>query len=418
MLSRVRIQAAPRALLLVLLCVLAYAPMLSIPLMEDDWPNLAQSLKSGSWDGLPILLGDAVFRLRATSYWVMYDLWSTFHAAPVAYHVVSLLLHICGTLLLYIALREMPPVRGAAFYAAGFFAVAEGHQEAVMWFSAINELLMFTFGMAAIVAWLAAESRPGRGWALRTLSLTCFALALLSKESAVILLPLMLLARPAAKWRQAVWRLSPYAMLAALAIVSLLVARSYSFRFTDGSFSLSGPLWIILPKNVARLLWIWGWMAMPLVLRGKATRVAAVGSLAWIVLALLPYSFLTYSTQIPSRQTYLASAGLALLFGLAATQIASRRLMAAVLVVALLHNAGYLWIRKRAQFLQRAEPTEQLIRLARQTDGPIRVQCFPRVRLIADEAVHLGAGRPASTLLWSEAEAREHPPAATFCYGK
>ena len=38
-------------------------------------------------------------------------------------------------------------------------------------------------------------------------------------------------------------------------------------------------------------------------------------ALVWMGLALVPYSFLTYSTQIPSRQTYLASAGLALLAG-------------------------------------------------------------------------------------------------------
>jgi len=87
-----------------------------------------------------------------------------------------------------------------------------------------------------------------------------------------------------------------------------------------------------------------------------------------------------------------------------------------VALVMLLSNAGYLWTRKRAQFLARAEPTEQLIKLARQTEGPIWVQCFPRVPYIAQEAVHMAAGRSPSTLIWTRSEAERRQPAAVFCY--
>jgi len=168
-------------------------------------------------------------------------------------------------------------------------------------------------------------------------------------------------------------------------------------------------------------------------------------------LALIPYSFLTYSTQIPSRQTYLASAGLAFLVGLALARLSwwggrpwtrflpgtslpqqptrasaadhgvrptfsgGARLAAATAVIVILVNAGYLWTRKRAQFLERAAPTEQLIALARRTTGPIWVHCFPRNSYIAQTAVELGAGRPPSILVWSEAEAAlVH--ATEFCY--
>ena len=143
-------------------------------------------------------------------------------------------------------------------------------------------------------------------------------------------------------------------------------------------------------------------------------------ALAWMALGLLPYSFLTYSTQIPSRQTYLASAGLAFLAGLALARLSAwkpsgPRLAAAAAAVALLANVGYLWTRKRAQFLERAAPTEQLIALARRTTGPIWVRCFPRNAYIAQTAVQLGAGRPPSILVWSEAEAIRLG-ATEFCY--
>jgi hypothetical protein len=134
-----------------------------------------------------------------------------------------------------------------------------------------------------------------------------------------------------------------------------------------------------------------------------------------MAVALIPYSFLTYSTEIPSRQTYLASAGLALLAGLAISLIPSRKLAVAVLALIVVQNVAYLWTKKRTQFLRRAEPTEQLIRFARETPGPIWIRCFPRNGFIAEEAVRLGAGKPVRDVIWNEKEAVEKK-AAEFCY--
>src|ERR1017187_8107164 len=163
-------------LLLGLAAVLAYAPSLAIPLMEDDYPNLAQTLNGG----LATPLADPIFRVRATSFWTMWLLWRWAGLAPLAYHATSLLLHIANTWLLYGVCMAWPRMRTAAFWAAGFFAIAEGHQEAVMWFSAVNELWLFLFGMAALLCFLRRRTAAG---------LALFALALLSKESAAAVLP-------------------------------------------------------------------------------------------------------------------------------------------------------------------------------------------------------------------------------------
>jgi hypothetical protein len=419
---------AIRLLLLAALCMLAYAPSLSIPLIEDDYPNLWESHTYGPPAALPVLLHNSVFRLRATSYWTMWPLWQLFHTIPWPYHLFSLLLHVANVWLAYAIAALWPRMRPAAFWAAAFFAVAEGHQEAVMWFSAIGELYTFLFGGASLALWLLA-CRPGSRWFLQAASAGLFALALLSKESAVVFLPLFLLAVPAENWeswKRSLVRLLPHLALAALAIASIAASRGSSFRFSDGSFSLHAPFWFTWPYGVARVLWIWGWIALAAIswFRTPSLRKPAFRALSWIGIALAPYSFLTYSRQIPSRQTYLASFGLALLVGLALAHLAARnrgagklpRAAAVVAIVALLSNAGYLWTRKRAQFLARAEPTEQLIKLARQTEGPIWVRCFPRAPYIAQEAVHLAAGRPPSTLIWSEAEAARRKPAAVFCY--
>lgn len=396
-------------LLLAALCILAYAPALKLPLIEDDYPNIAQAQVFG---GYLAPLANPIFRLRTTSYWAMLWLWRTFHLTPLPYHVVSLILHIANTWLIYFACLAWPRTRSAALWAAGFFAVHEGHQEAVMWFSSINELLQFLFGGLALLCWM-----RGRWWSAA--GVACFALALISKESAVVFLALFLLVAPA-KWR---W-MAPYAAVAALALASIAVTSAYSFRFSDGSFSLHAPFWITWPRGFVRVLWIWGFVAAAVVAfrwKDRKLRTAAFLALTWMGIALAPYSFLTYSTQIPSRQTYLASAGLAVLVGLALARLydeggTPRKLAAALAVIALIHNVGYLWTKKRAQFVERAQPTEQLIQLAKEKGGPIWVQCFPRPLLIAQEALHLGAGLPPEDVILTEAGAAARKPAAVFCY--
>ncbi len=405
---------AAAAFVLAALCVLAYAPSTGIPLIEDDYPNLAEAQQFGPPAGFPALLASPIARMRATSYWTMYALFRRFRLWAPGYHWFSILLHILNVWLVYAIGLAWPRMRAAAPWAAGFFAIHEGHQEAVMWFSAINELWMFFFGAAALLCWLKARRRPRP--LLHLCGLAVFALALISKESAVIWVPLLLLTVPRRTWLAAL----PYAALAALAAAAIFFSRSNSFRFSDGSFSLHAPFWITWPRSLARLVWFWGVPAAAVVWysRDAQMRRSALRAAAWMAAALVPYIFLTYSTAIPSRQTYVASTGLAWLVGLALAYgwQHHRRWAAAAVLLILLHNLDILWIRKRAQFLARAAPTEQLLALARRTPGPIWVQCFPRNDYIAREALHIGAGRDQALDIFSEAQARERQPAAVFCY--
>jgi hypothetical protein len=392
---------------LALLCLLAYAPTLPLPLIEDDYPSLTQAQTLGGPQHLGALYRNSVFRVRATSVWCMYWLWNTFQLTPAAYHVFSLLLHVFNTWLVWAVAGAWPGMRAAgAFWTAALFAVQEGHQEAVMWFTAINELWMFVFGAAAL--WIGVM----RGHRLAGLAL--FFLSLISKESAVIFLPLFWLVVP--DWR----RLVPYAILATVVTGSIFLTRDTSnFRFADGSFSLAAPFWITWPRGIHRVLWIWGWIAGVWIwFRGDSKRhVAALRALVWIGVALVPYIFVTYTTQIPSRQTYLATVGLSVLFGLAMDTLTRRTAIAAVAAVMIAHNVGTLWVRKRAQFVERAAPTDRLMEMARATDGPIWVRCFPRTDWIAKEAVRLGTGKdPEKALVWTESEARERGAAAVFCH--
>jgi len=374
--------------------------MLSIPLIADDYPLMAQSLTYGAPSGLPVLLQDATFRLRSTTYWALFGLWHAGGITPWVHHSASLFLHIVNSWLVFAVVLAWRRSATAAAWAGFFFAIHEGHQEAVMWFAAISELLMFLFGMSALWCWM-----RGREW----ISVLLFALSLLSKESAVIFLPLFFLVTERSRWK----RLLPHVALVGLAVASVAQSRVNSFRFNDGSFSLHAPFWITWPRSTARLLWIWGWIAGAYLLwkRDRKWSIPVLQSLAWIVIAFIPYIFLTYMTQIPSRQTYLASAGLAMLVGYAASGLRDRRIVAAVVALLLIHNAGYLWTKKRAQFLERSAPTTELIAFARRTSARIWVRCFPLPPIDAEGAVYLGVGRSPDSLVWTETAG-----AVEFCY--
>jgi hypothetical protein len=404
---------------LALLAIVAYAPALTQPFIEDDYPNIVLAQHYGPLSGWPTMLADPVFRLRTTGWLLLYGLNRAFGMHAAAYYAASILLHVISAWLVY----AMGVWRRLGFRltacAAAFFAVYEGHQEAVMWVSAANETLMAGFGLAALICWI--RFLEGGKWAWYAGSIVSMCAALLSKESAVILVPLLALPllfdrRP---WPKPTY-LIPIAAMAALCAWSIFHARAISFRFQDGSFSLHAPFWLTWPNNYGRLFWIWGLIGLTAVLVWKPAgyrTVLFIGA-SWAGIALLPYSFLTYSNRIPSRQTYLASVGIAIIVGLALLALYDRywstrpALVMAVCTVILVQNVTYLWTKKRSQFLARAAPTERLIALARSNPGPIYVRCFPRPRLVADSAIELMAG--GKQLVWDAAEARRRA-AITFC---
>jgi hypothetical protein len=105
-----------------------------------------------------------------------------------------------------------------------------------------------------------------------------------------------------------------------------------------------------------------------------------------MILGLIPYSFLTYMNRVPSRHTYLPSAGLALLVGAAMVALWDRiggRLVLAIGAVILMVNVGILWKKKVPQFEARALPTDMLINAVQRAEGPIHIRCFPYIPLVA-----------------------------------
>jgi hypothetical protein len=214
----------------------------------------------------------------------------------------------------------------------------------------------------------------------------------------------------------------PFALLAGGYFLLAYLARGAHLHFNDGTFSLDAPFLKVLARSAGGLLWIWGTLALAVLVATRARPwrplVAIAG--AWILFSLLPYSFLTYMIEVPSRHTYLASVGRSLLIAagfLVLSQFAFqwRRqwVVPAVAAVFLTHQCVYLWTKKQRQYSQRAQPTEMLRTLGSTTDGPIYAKCFPYSPAVAEVALRLTT--TPMTVLVTGPEAARHPQAVDFC---
>lgn len=368
------------------LCLLAYARALSLPLISDDYLQIQLGRDYGPVSGWARLAADALYRCRATSILLTHWTEQLFGLNPLAFNLSSLILHVINAwLVLALGFWRVIGWR-ISFVAACFFAVAEGHQEAVMWYAALPELLVFSFSLASVLLWIAWLQGGERRRLLYAASLVSYLLALVSKESGVAVVPLVALVVMVERtaWRARLLRILPFAALALIDFGMIYGARSNHLHFQDGTFSIHGPFWIVIPVSIGRLLWCWGFVSLIALAwwRARQWLTLLAVSAVWIVATLLPYSFLTYMPRVPSRHTYFASVGLALIFAAGfltfRERFQTRRwAVSALAVVVVLHHCIYLWTRKHGQFLERAAPTETLLNIVKEHGGPIYLGCFP-----------------------------------------
>jgi tetratricopeptide (TPR) repeat protein len=175
------------AALLVAMAMVAYWPATHCGYIWDDdqyvVENEALRSAGGLWDiWTDVWETPQYYPLVHTSYWLEYHLWGL---RPGGYHVVNILLHALGALLLWrvLALLRLP----GAWVAAAVFAVHPVHVESVVWITERKNVLSGVFYLAAALAYLHYALRPagaegrGRSTWLYAAALALFVCALLSK---------------------------------------------------------------------------------------------------------------------------------------------------------------------------------------------------------------------------------------------
>jgi protein O-mannosyl-transferase len=294
--------------------------------------------------------------------------WRLGGARPLGFHLFNLILHAGATLLLYLLLQALlgssQPLKDVAFAAALVFAVHPLHTEAVSSVVGRAELLAAGFLFAAWILHLQDQ---------QALALLCFVLALLSKESAVVFLPLLLVGDYArGKWK-ARFR---YATIAAVTLIYLgALWKLQGGRFGQPTISqLDNPLavipahWRIL--NAFRVAWKYAALhfypaklscdysfnAIPMyldlrhTLPGVLAMLAAVGAWMWAVwkrrdglilaggiylgaFAVTANILMPTGTIMGERLAYLPSAGFCLLVALGWNWLRGRQRVVALAVL-------------------------------------------------------------------------------------
>ena len=174
----------------------AYSTALSNGFVMDDFdlvvnnPNvkglarLPRIFLTGYWDAMGVTGG--LYRpLTIFSFFLEHTVAGI---NPLIYHLDNVLLHFLCSILCYLIFREIFKEGNAPFFAALIFAAHPVHTEAVAWVSGRAELLSAFLSLVSILLFI---RRPGHGSGYAVLAPTSYLLALLSKESAVVVIPLL-----------------------------------------------------------------------------------------------------------------------------------------------------------------------------------------------------------------------------------
>jgi len=168
----------------------AYLPVWHAGFIWDDDSNLTANpciVGPVGFAGIWTSPAGFYFPLVTTCLWVQHALWGL---APTPYHVVSVLFHALGAVLLWLVLRRLG-VRGA-WLGAMLWALHPVQVESVAWISELKNTPSGVFYLLSIwffLRWVEAEPPREHGdrWACYALAGLSAVLAILSKTSTVML---------------------------------------------------------------------------------------------------------------------------------------------------------------------------------------------------------------------------------------
>jgi hypothetical protein len=345
------------------LALAASASGLANGFVYDDIPIIQQN---------PIVRQpESIGRIWSTPYWpagllyrpVTVQLfaaeWALGGGSPLVFHLVSVLLKVLTAVLLWrLARRLLPPLPALA--AAALFAVHPVHAESVANVVGQAELLAAGLALLAVERYLAWRERGSLGTGHRAALALLTLLAILTKETGVIIPALvvaaeLILVAPALPWRKHVSHLAPVLALQSGAVVIAILARIIVLGPTPGAgpaVALQGlspgeriaAMLAVVPHWARLLLWpahleaeygppgiavtgplrmahlvgllLLGGFVFLLIRTWRRQPMVAFG-LAWVGLALFPVSNVLTTTGVilAERTLFLPSAGAMLALG-------------------------------------------------------------------------------------------------------
>lgn len=212
------------------LVLIAYLPMWQAGFLWDDDMLITDNVnvRGGLAGLLHIWTGQTFdyYPLTWSLFWIEWHLWGT-NAVP--YHLVNLLLHVIGTLLVWRVLMRLE-VR-AAWLGAALFAVSPVNVASVAWINQGKNTLSLVFCAGSVLAFLHAMDDNRRAYGL---SIVLFIAALLSKTSVVPMVAVL----PMIMWwkrcsRERYRMLVPFAIAALVAAIASVWFQQHNVLYTD-----------------------------------------------------------------------------------------------------------------------------------------------------------------------------------------
>ncbi|HPM42598.1 MAG TPA: tetratricopeptide repeat protein [Candidatus Omnitrophota bacterium] len=185
--------------LIIVLGFVVYANSLGGKFLYDDARLVENNVYIKKWENLPKVLTEDIgagagssynyynfYRpIQMITYMIDYSLWGK---DPFGFHLTSILLHIAVALALYGLLNIFFGDRRVSFFAALLFAVHPVHTEAVSYIAGRADMLVALFVLLFLARYVKSlDGSPVDG----VMAVLCYALALMSKEYALIALPLV-----------------------------------------------------------------------------------------------------------------------------------------------------------------------------------------------------------------------------------
>ncbi|MGP0075961.1 MAG: hypothetical protein ACLPWF_28930 [Bryobacteraceae bacterium] len=409
---------------------LAFAPILRAPFLYDDYTHITDA-SHFTWRSVaqqfePVTGRGLFFRpVGFFLYWLNY-LWAG--ANPVWWHASSIALHAICSCLVYALCRELGVSRWASLGGALLFASTGLAAETVGWIDARFDLMTTALVLASLLC-------IGRGWVIGGLALG--AAGMLCKESGFCL-PLLIAALAlfrSSEERRPIWRAAAWAGLVA---AILFAYRWWAIGGIGGygapageanilHFNLLHTLNALLLRQWAILFFPFNWsapsspilraavVAIPFILAtcawmARAPRRLLAGCVIFIIAAGLPvqHMLLLGASTGGSRQLYLGSVGLALLWAVVLDSMAwrPRIIFASLLACLLLAIGGWILEHNLSVWRDTAELARSVCvsfgKTAGEVPGTIVVRGLPATRMGVvflnngfPQCVEMNAGVPA-----------------------
>ena len=358
-----------QVLALAALCVAAYACCLNNGFISDDYENLrlAEGLKSDFW----YLFKLPPLNFRMTSFLAYAMLDRVFAQHYEFFYTANIFLHFINCLLLWKLLLVLGRPAGEAYLAAILFAVFQAPQEGVMWIAAMNETLLGSFVLSTLVLWF-------RGHYL--VSAIFLLLAFFSKESAAIAVLVIPLIRRQRGEKVLTPQMIPLIVPILIFIAVFLWSLPANGMIQHGVYQV-GPHAALVVGRTLHLLFrpsFYVLVGLLAAMRQWHSLRPLPKFVLWIVVPILPYSFLTYSPYIPSRQLYMSSMVLVSVLAYLIRECRQPRIQLALVIAFIAYNISYMWIRNDPEFESRAAPTTELLGLLKSHQpAPILLERFP-----------------------------------------